>query len=272
MSDVDINRTHWESLARVHGDGNDEIYDVEALLAGNDSRTAPERAAIADACGELDGKRIMHLQSHIGFDAISMSALGADVTAVDFSPAALAKARALAERRGVELHTVESEATDLPAVLDESFDVVYANLGAICWIEDLEAWMRAAAGALVPGGAVALVDLHPLGLMIEETDPVELGFPYAFQGRFEETQDGSYADPGADVEGRTVVFAHSLGEVFGAARAAGLVIEQLREHLEVEFDCWGGTGGLAREDDGLWRVRVNGYALPVLFTLVARKP
>jgi len=271
VSDVEINKTHWESMAGVHGNGTDEIYDVEALLAGGDSRTAPEREAIAAAAGGLAGKRIMHLQSHIGFDAISMAALGAEVTAVDFSPAALAKAEDLASRRGVEIATVESEATSLPAELDESFDVVYANLGAICWIEDLSAWMRAAAGALVPGGAVALVDLHPMGLMFEGTDPVRFGFPYANQGRFEETQDGSYADPDADVEGRTVVFSHSLEEIFTSARGAGLDVEQLREHLEVEFDCWGGTGGLAKEDDGLWRIRVDGFAVPILFTLIARK-
>jgi SAM-dependent methyltransferase len=270
MADVDINRQHWDELAECHGNG-DRIYDVDALLAGEDSRTAPEREAIAEAVGDLEGKRVMHLQSHIAFDAISMAKRGARVTAVDFSAVALAKARDLAERAGVELETVESEATDLPSSLDERFDLVYANLGAICWIEDLEAWMRAAHGALVSGGHLALVDLHPLALMVEKVDPLELSFTYSFSGRLEETNDGSYADPSAEVEQTTTVsFAHSLGEIFGAARAAGFEVEQLREHLELEFDCWG-DGDLKQEDDGLFRLRQDGYALPLLFTLIGRK-
>jgi SAM-dependent methyltransferase len=270
MADVDLNRRHWDELAEFHGNG-DRIYDVDALLAGEDSRTAPEREAIAEAIGELEGRRIMHLQSHIAFDAISMANRGARVTAVDFSAVALAKARDLAGRAGVELETVESEATDLPTSLDERFDLVYANLGAICWIEDLEAWMRAAFGALVSGGKLALVDLHPLALMVEKVDPLELGFTYSF-GRIEETSHGSYADPDAEVDQTTTVsFAHSLGEIFGAARAAGFEVEQLREHLELEFDCWG-DGDLKQEEDGLFRLRQDGYALPLLFTLIARKP
>ncbi|MDQ3102413.1 MAG: class I SAM-dependent methyltransferase [Actinomycetota bacterium] len=271
MSDVDINRSHWDSMAGVHGNGTDRIYDVDALIAGGDSRTGPEREAVAEAIGELDGKRVMHLQSHIGYDAISMARLGAEVTAVDFSPVALAKARATAERCGVALETVESEATNLPAELHDRFDLVYANLGALCWIEELEAWMRAAGSALVTGGHLVLVDLHPIAQMVDETDPLKLGFDYAFSGRFEEAEDGSYADPDAAVDGRTVVYAHSLGETFGAATAAGLTVERLREHLELEFDCWGG-GELVLEDDGRYRLRQDGYALPLLFTLIAYKP
>jgi SAM-dependent methyltransferase len=271
MSDVDINLSHWDSLAGAHGNGTDRIYDLDALIAGNDSRTAPEREAIAEAIGELEGKRIMHLQSHIGYDAISMAHRGAEVTAVDFSPIALAKARETAKRCGVTIGTVESEATSLPAGLHARFDLVYANLGAICWIADLEAWMRSAASAMVDGGHLVLVDMHPLAQMVDATGPLKLGFDYSYSGRFEEAQQGTYADPDAEVEGRTVVFAHSLGETFGAARAAGLDVVQLREHLELEFDPWG-DGDLVQEDDGAWRLRQDGRALPLQFTLIARKP
>jgi SAM-dependent methyltransferase len=269
MSDVDLNRRHWNELAAVHGDG-DRIYDVDALLAGEDSRTAPERRAVAAAVGELDGKRVMHLQSHIGFDAISMARLGARVTAVDFSDVALRKASEIAGRAGVELETVVADATKLPAELDERFDLVYANLGAICWIEDLSAWMRCAHGALVEGGALALVDLHPMGLMIDSVEPVKLGFPYA-DGRLEEETHGTYAVPDAEVEQTTTVnFAHSIGEIYTAARSAGFDVEQLQEHLELEFDPWGDRQ-VKQEEDGLFRLRQDGFALPLLFTLVGRK-
>lgn len=271
VSDVDVNRSHWDSLAGAHGNGADRIYDIDALLAGRDSRTRAEQEAIAEAIGDLPAKRVMHLQSHIGYDAVSMAHRGAEVTAVDFSAVALAKARDTAERCGVELATVEAEATSLPADLHGRFDLVYANTGAICWIEDLDAWMSSAEAALDVGGSLVLVDVHPLAQMVDSTDPLTLGFDYAFAGRFEEVQQGTYADPDADCQTRTVVWAHSLGEIFGAATAAGLTVTRFSEHLELEFDPWG-DGCLTHEDDGAFRLRQDGRALPLSFTLIARKP
>jgi SAM-dependent methyltransferase len=269
---TEVNLAHWDELASLHGHG-DRIYDVEALVAGRDSRTKFERDAVAAAVGpDLSGVRVLHLQSHIAFDSISMARLGARVTAADFSPVALERAAELAERCGVELETVQADATALPDSLSGRFDLVYANIGAICWIGDLAAWMRSAAGALVPGGALVLYEMHPYALMFDSTDPVKLGFTYAFDGPKEFNDPGSYADANADVKAVTTVnFSHSIGETVGAALDAGLVIERLEEHLESEFDIWG-DGGMTEEEDGMWRVRLQGYALPLLFTLIARKP
>lgn len=267
-----VNRARWDELASIHGKG-DRIYDVDALAAGADSRTRFERDAVAAALGgPLDGARVMHLQSHIGFDSISMARLGADVTAVDFSPVALARARELAELCGVELETVESDATALPRSLDGRFDLVYASIGAICWIGDIAAWMRAAAGALEGGGALVLYDVHPATGMFKSVKPLEFGYPYAFSGPIVEMETSSYADADTQLEAaESVSYAHSIGEIVGAALDAGLVIERLDEHTEGEFDIWG-DGDMEQEDDGMWRVRVHGTAFPLFFTLIARKP
>lgn len=269
---TEINRAHWDELASIHGKG-DRIYDTEALVGGWDSRTRYERDAVETAVGpDLDGVRILHLQSHIAFDSISMARLGAEVTCVDFSEVALDRARELAERCGVEIETVRADATDLPDSLGGRFDLVYANIGAICWIEDLAAWMRAAAGALKPGGAFTLYEIHPACLMLETAKPPKFGYSYAFDGPQIDEEPGSYADADADVEAKkTVSYAHSISETVNAAIAAGLSIERLDEHLESEFDVWG-DGDMEREDDGLWRVRLDGQAFPLFFTLIARKP
>ena len=68
----------------------------------------------------------------------------------------------------------------------------------------------------------------------------------------------------------TVEYAHSLAEVVNAALAAGLRIQRLDEHLDTDFDPRGDV--LTREPDGRYRLRVDGEALPLLFTLVASKP
>jgi SAM-dependent methyltransferase len=265
-----INRAHWDALADAHGHG-DPIYDIEALIAGRDSLREAEAAGVREAVGAVAGLDVMHLQCHIGFDAISLARRGARVTGVDFSPAALEKARTLARRCEVDVNFVEADATKLPVDLHNRFDLVYSTIGVLVWIDDVRAWMRSAASALRGGGKLLLVDAHPMNQMVGSLDPLELDFPYGFDGPRTFDEPGSYA--GADLPvaaTETVEYGHSIAEVVMAALGAGLRLQHLEEHMEADFDPRGNL--LEPDDDGRYRLRVDGELLPMLFTLVAAKP
>ena len=103
-----INRAHWDALAAAHG--QDAFYDTEALVAGADSLHDTEAAGLREAVGAVAGLDVLHLQCHIGFDAISLARRGARVVGADFSPASLEKARALARRCEVSVSFVEADA------------------------------------------------------------------------------------------------------------------------------------------------------------------
>src|SRR5918999_835213 len=211
-----INRAHWDALASVHG--QDAYYDSEALVAGADTLTSSEAAGVRESVGAVAGLDVLHLQCHIGFDSISLARRGARVVGADFSPASLEKARALARRCEVDVEFVEADATDLPRELHNRFDLVYATLGVISWIDDIGAWMRCAAAALRSGGRLLLVEIHPLYNTVANTDPLELDFPYAHDGARAFDEAGSYA--GADLQvtsTQSVSYGHSLGEVVTAA-------------------------------------------------------
>jgi SAM-dependent methyltransferase len=264
-----INRAHWDALAAAHG--QDAVYDSEALIAGADSLHEAEAAGVREAVGAVAGLDVLHLQCHIGFDAISLARRGARVVGVDFSPASLEKARALARRCEVDVQFVEADATRLPVELGNRFDLVYATVGVICWIDDLREWMRSATAALRGGGKLLLVDLHPAYMMVGSLDPLRFDFPYAHDGPRAYDAPGSYA--GADLPvaaTETVEYGHSLAEVVNAALAAGLKIQRLDEHLETDFDPRGDM--LPPDEDGRYRLRIDGERLPILFALVAAKP
>jgi SAM-dependent methyltransferase len=264
-----INRAHWDALAAAHG--QDAYYDSEALIAGRDSLSEVEAAGIREAIGAVAGLDVLHLQCHIGFDAISLARRGARVVGVDFSPASLEKARGLARRCGVDVRFLEAEATSLPVELHNRFDVVYSTIGVLVWIADVRAWMRSAAAALRGGGKLLLVDCHPLYTMIDSLDPLRLDMPYGGGAARAFDEPGSYAGPDLPVASTdTVNYAHSLGEIVNAAFAAGLRIEHLEEHVEADFDPRGGV--LAQPGDGRYRLPVGGEDLPFLFTLIAAKP
>jgi SAM-dependent methyltransferase len=193
------------------------------------------------------------------------------VTGVDFSPASLAKARDLARRSGVGIDFVEADSTALPVELHNRFDLAYATMGVICWIGDIEAWMQSVAATLRPSGRLLLVDLHPLYQMLESVDPLTVDFPYGNDGGRAFDEDGSYADPAARLASTSSVqYAHSLGEVVTAAVQAGLRVDGLEEHVDLAADPRGNV--LPREDDGRYRLRLDGEPLPVAFTLIVRRP
>lgn len=267
-----LNRANWDARAAVHGTGPDpRMYDIDALVAGRDAMTDLEWGAVRRAVGDVAGRDVLHLQCHLAFDGISLARAGARVTGVDLSPASLAKARDIADRCGVAIDLVEADAQHLPASLHGRFDLVYATIGVLCWIGDLDAWMRGAAACLRPGGALVLVELHPLYNMIGEFDPLRLDFPYAFDGPRVFDEDGTYTDPDAKLTATTTVeYGHSIGEIVTAALDAGLVVRHLAEHLDAPFDPRG--GGLTRDPDGRYRLRVDGELLPVLLELVATRP
>jgi SAM-dependent methyltransferase len=264
-----INRAHWDALAAAHG--QDAYYDTEALIAGADTIREAEQAGIREAVGAVAGLDVLHVQCHIGFDAVSLARRGARVVGADFSPASLEKARALARRCDVKVEFVEADATKLPVELHNRFDLVYATIGVICWIDDLGAWMRSAAAALRGGGRLLLVDIHPVAMMLESGETLRFDFPYAHDGPRSFDEPGSYAGADLDVAATaTVEYGHSLAEVVNAALGAGLKIQRLDEYLDADFDPRGGI--LKREDDGRYRLRADGEQLPVLFALVAAKP
>ncbi len=262
---TDVNRANWDVWAAVHG--QDDYYDRAGLIAGNDSLTSMERAGVRAAAGDVAGKDVLHVQCHLGFDSITLARHGARVTGVDFSPVALRKAAELAAGCGVEVDWVEADSTDLPESLTGRFDLAYATVGILCWIGDVDAWMRSVGGTLRPGGRLLLIDGHPLCTAIGRLDPLELDFPYAFDGPHTFTSDGSYATAAGTTT--NVQYGHSLGEIVTAAADAGLRVIRLDEHLDAEERAPG--MGSVQDPDGRWRMHLGGQDVPVFYTLIAER-
>jgi SAM-dependent methyltransferase len=283
----DTNLEHWEHLAAFHGTGDDRLYDLDALISGATLMSAQERTALERATNGrgVAGLDVMHLQCHIGCDSITLARDGARVTSVDFSPTALARLADLAQRCDVRLRTVLADSRQLPDDLDGSFDLVYATIGVLCWIDDLAAWMEGVARVLRPGGRLVLVELHPLLTMVDSAEPLVVDFPYCFDGGHVYAGTGSYANRDADIAWTTTVYAHSVSEVVMAALGSGLALDYLEEHTAMDFDPRGVEDN-PLDEDGQYRFRLGqgalisaskgpsrdpAFPMPVLFTLLATR-
>jgi 2-polyprenyl-3-methyl-5-hydroxy-6-metoxy-1,4-benzoquinol methylase len=104
MSDhIDINLLNWEERAAIHAQDTTGAYMLGRFRAGEDSLHAIEAAEL----GDISGKRVLHLQCHIGRDTLSLARRGATVTGLDFSKTALDIARRLSEETGLKAEFVQ---------------------------------------------------------------------------------------------------------------------------------------------------------------------
>ena len=100
---------------------------------------APAFSAVAAAnmkIGDVRGLRIAHLQCHIGIDTLCLARRGASCVGLDFSPRAIAAARLLQQKTGLDARFVEGNVYDARQLIDGDFDMVYVTWGAIGWLPD----------------------------------------------------------------------------------------------------------------------------------------
>lgn len=270
---LDANRANWDDRAPLHADRGDAGYRVQRFI--------DDPAHLSDVVrfdlprlGDIAGLRTAHLQCHIGTDTLSLARLGARVTGLDFSAAAIDEARRLTADAGVEADFVES---DVYAAVEElgagGFDLVYTGVGALCWLPSADRWARVVAELLAPGGSLFIREIHPIVGSMDETvgDGLHLRFPY-FENAEPLTWDSdqTYVDTAAPLTAtRTYEWNHGIGEVVTALLEAGLCIDMLVEHDTVPFNKW--PGQMIERDHGEFALdRLAGVA-PLSYTLRASK-
>ena len=124
-----LNRANWDDRVPVHLASS--FYDLAGFRAGADT-LRPFEAAEA---GPVLGKRLVHLQCHIGLDTLSWARRGAVVSGLDFSAPAITAASSLAAELGLDATFVVSDVYDAAAALGgQRFDIVYTGIGALVWL------------------------------------------------------------------------------------------------------------------------------------------
>ncbi len=255
-----VNRKHWDDVAPVHG----RAYDTGPLLSGGHLLDPVQ----VEELGDLAGKRLLHLQCHIGTDTLSLARLGAVATGIDFSGESLKVARRLSEESGLPARFIETPLFDLPAVLDETFDVVYTSIGVLCWVSDIVEWGRIVSRYLEPGGVLYLMESHPfMHVFDDETAGLNVRNRYFSDGRAVEWEAfRDYADPGYTSKHPTLEFQWTLSQIHNSLVDAGMRIQFIHEF---DFLQWRALESMEPRGDGMWRLPEPLDRIPLLFSLRA---
>jgi SAM-dependent methyltransferase len=266
---LDINLRNWEERAVIHARDTTGDYLLDRFRAGEDSLHAIEAAEL----GDISGKRVLHLQCHIGRDTLCLARRGATVTGLDFSKSALSVARRLSEETGLKADFVLGMVDQAPNLTPGPFDLVFTTWGTICWLPDTAIWAKVIASVLAAGGELYFADAHPAFNVLEDVN-ARLVPTYDFQTPADRplqlvNQTTYTGDPTILSHQSTCEWIHSLSAVLGGLIDAGLTITMFREH---EVLPWRGLPMLVPASDRLWRLPDGYPRIPLSYSLRAQKP
>ena len=266
----EINQANWNDRVPAHLAS--DYYSVQRFLAEPDFISEVVRFDLP-RLGDVSGVRGVHLQCHIGTDTISLARLGACMTGLDFSGAAVEAARELASRTTTDARFVQSDVYSASEVLGVGeFDLVYTGVGSLTWLPDIRRWGGVVASLLRPRGRLFIREDHPVLLAAKIQDGL-----LTLQRPYFEQPEPNVANSGATYVGTEATFEHTvtkwwnhgIGEIITSLLDAGLRITEFTEHDSLPWSAF--SGAMEYIGGGEYRLIDDPRRLPHSYTLQAVK-
>ena len=255
------NREAWEEAAPLHRAQNMARLIAAFREPGYSYLDEVETARLI-ALG-VAGKDVAQLCCNNGRELLSVKNLGAAVcVGFDSAEGFIEQARELAAAGGLACEFVCTDAYEIPADFDTSFDLVTINFGVLSWMPDLPGFLAVAARLLRSGGALFVYEQHPILDMIETgkaDEPVSWDYSYFRCEPFMDLDGLDYYGGGSYESKPLTSFHHRLSEVIMAGLACGLAVEHIEEL----------PGHISNAN---YNVEHQRPELPMSYTLVLRKP
>jgi len=258
---IEINKHSWNNRTDTHL--KSDFYNLEGFLKGETSLNPIELAIL----GDIKGKRILHLQCHFGQDTISLSRLGAVVTGVDLSDKAIESARRIAQETNSDAQFICCDLYDLENHLDEQFDIVFTSYGTITWLPDLDKWGKLISKFLKPNGKFVFVEFHPVVWMFDDNFE-KIGYNYFNVAPIVETENGTYADKGADISQSYVTWNHSMSEVISSLVHNSMELIDIEEFDYSPYDVF---SNMIEFEPKKHRIKHLDNKIPMVYAIVAQK-
>ncbi len=255
------NKAAWEEAfdVRVNGFGADHArrLNTEAFpFLGRETAEAlrgmmPEGATVAQFCCN-NGRELM---------SVVRNTRAREGFGFDIAENILAQARDIAAETGIPCTFVPGDVYEAAKPYADRFDLVLVTAGALCWMEDLDAFFGMASRCLRTGGRLLVHEMHPFTNMLsvpgediyDKDHPDRLPYSYFRSEPFVDCFGMEYL-AGKTYESKPFVsFSHTLWEIVGGVARGGLRVERLTEYNR-------DVGGTAAELDG------KGFPLSFLLT------
>lgn len=255
----DINKSAWNLISPSHEYA--DFYNIPEFLKTQNSLHEIEVTSLE--C--VKDKKILHLQSHICVDSISLAARGAHVTVVDFSFEALKIGEKLSKEMNISLNFNYSNVLDIK--YQNQFDIIFLSYGALCWIPDIQEYFKLIHRALKPTGYFYFVDFHENLLCYDTLTNRRKYYPTTTEEPIHEYRIGSYASTEKYEEYEVYYWIHSVSDIINALINSDFRIDKLEEYDYLPFNCFPGL----EKESNRWYFKNNLKGLPLLYSVKSIK-
>ena len=235
----EANRLRWEAASPQWARGADLRGDWKHCFADPERAFFKEELAIL---GDLRGKSVCVLGSgnNEAVFALAGIGMGARITSVDISQKQLDVASQRAETLGAKITFVCADVTNLAALADQSFDVVYTGGHVAVWVSDLKKYYSEATRILKHSGLFIVSEYHPFRRLWKDSAPkLELHLGYFEHGPhvYDYTDNVLQRTPG---EHRCYEFHWTVSDYIMAVMDAGNAVICVKE-IGDEAEGWEST-------------------------------
>lgn len=258
---IAINRACWNARAEHHI--NSDFYQLEAFISGASSLNTIE----LNLLGDIQGKKLLHLQCHFGMDTLSLARLGAEVVGVDLSDKAIEKANELKQQLNLNAQFICCDLYELPMYLNETFDIVFTSYGTIGWLPDMNQWAAVVSKMLKPNGQFIMADFHPYVWMYDN-DFSKIQYSYFNVETIVESETGTYADKEAPIKTESMGWNHPISEILNSLIGNGLALKTFNEY---DYSPYNVFPEMELVSTGTYRFKKFENKLPLIYSIVASK-
>ncbi len=262
----EANRAGWNEGAIHYTQQIDET--IAFLRAGGSNLHPIERRNLVGQLGDFRTwcKTAVHLQCASGRDTLSLWKEGVErVIGVDISDVHIENARRISAELNAPAEWRRCDVLDTPHELDGVADIVYTGRGALCWLQDLDAYAKIVYRLLKPGGVYHVLDDHPAAFLFDtQAETLQYSGDTYFghctsSAGWPATYIGDSIGIPLEKQSRKYERGWNLMEIFNAITQAGLVVEYLGEHPDPYWDVFPNL-----------RPELRGR-VPLTFSLLARR-
>jgi SAM-dependent methyltransferase len=259
VNEICANKKAWGLIAEAHYENyKKRLAEEYNILNGT----------IIQELGDIQGKKILHLQCNTGADSISLARMGGIVTGVDLVPENIIYAEKLANDFKIKnIKFIESDIMDFIGKDENKYDIVFTTEGVIKWLPNLEIWAKTIRYYIEKHGFFYMMDHHPFYLLFdqEKLKENELLIKYFYFKRNPNKFDtvGGYASPPKKSE--NFYWIHKISDVINSLSNAGFHIKYLNEFDKLFFKI----GDMVKLEKGFYQYPFFKEKLPFTFSLKA---
>lgn len=255
MDYLKANRETWDKRTDIHVASR--FYDVDGFLAGATSLKEIELAELKN----VEDKKLLHLQCHFGLDSLSWARLGAQVTGVDLSPKAIARAGDIRDRANLNARFICSDIYAFGERARPEFDIAFTSYGAVCWLPDLARWAQTIAASLKPGGTFFMAEFHPIYDLFA-------GYSYFHEDEPNVEEEGTYTENCDGVLSTNVTWSHPISDVINSLLKVGIELVHVHEFPFSPYNCF---EGMVERSPGRFYLDHGSFSIPLVYSIKGRR-